>query len=408
MGFKKYKDFKDKNKELNEGGNTTVQTRGGVETKADTIPLKDIGRRTFVNRFTEVLIAINNQYKADHGEKLWADEKLITKGTIFNGSTSYIMSPDYSDEEIVQHKQIAGDLDVMVPRESGANLYETMERLENKEIVPGATYMGTNAKTKTKLGNTMICIVLMEFTVNKGAIRIPAQIDFELSDFINDVPTDWASFSHSSSFDDVKAGVKGVHHKYLLRALIGAKSQRDDIVLVTPASTLEKMNFKKKQPNLVRLLQFGVDSGIGQGYAQMVDAKGKPIKLKGKFVYREKKKEEREKSYNKSLDNLYVIAFGEENKSTKKQMESLYSFVGILDLGKKKLDKKEQQLTLDRYFDILFSVTGGQVQPIDTDNPQNDVIMKSAAYNKIMNAWGLKRHKNFDEVVSNYVKRAFK
>lgn len=405
MGFKKYKD---KNKELNEGGNTTVQTRGGVETKADTIPLKDIGRRTFVNRFTEVLIAINNQYKADHGEKLWADEKLITKGTIFNGSTSYIMSPDYSDEEIVQHKQIAGDLDVMVPRESGANLYETMERLENKEIVPGATYMGTNAKTKTKLGNTMICIVLMEFTVNKGAIRIPAQIDFELSDFINDVPTDWASFSHSSSFDDVKAGVKGVHHKYLLRALIGAKSQRDDIVLVTPASTLEKMNFKKKQPNLVRLLQFGVDSGIGQGYAQMVDAKGKPIKLKGKFVYREKKKEEREKSYNKSLDNLYVIAFGEENKSTKKQMESLYSFVGILDLGKKKLDKKEQQLTLDRYFDILFSVTGGQVQPIDTDNPQNDVIMKSAAYNKIMNAWGLKRHKNFDEVVSNYVKRAFK
>lgn len=403
MNFKSYIKL-----QINEGGNTTVQTRDGVETKADVIPLKDIGRRTFVNRFTEVLITINKQYQADWGEKLWADEKLITKGTIFNGSTSYIMSPEYSDEEIVRYKQIAGDLDVMVPREKGANLYETMERFEKKEIVPGATYMGTNAKTKTKLGNTMICVIVMEFTTKKGKIRIPSQVDFELSDFVEDVPTEWAHFSHSSSFADVKAGVKGVHHKYLLRALIGAKSQRDDIVIATPSSTPEKIRLEKKQFDLNRLLQFGVDAGIGAGFEQMVDAEGKPIKIDKKTVYRRKTKAERQISYNKSLDNLFVIAFGEDNKRNKKQMESLYSFVGILELGKKKLTKKEQQITLDRYFDILFSVTGGQVQPIDPDNPQNDIIMKSAAYNKIMDAWGLKRHSNFDKVVSAYIAKAFK
>ncbi len=384
------------------GGNTTVSTRDGIETKADTIPLADIGRRKFVNRLNEVLFAINKQFEKDHGHKLWIKEELITKALIFNGSTSFVMSPDYTDEEIVKHKPIVGDLDVMIRREDGPLLYDTLAPFEGKEIANGATYMGTNAKSKARLGNTLICVVLVEFNVKGKVIRVPAQVDFELSDFENDYPTDWAAFSHGSSFEDTKAGVKAVHHKYLLRALIGAKSQRDDILIATPASTADKVRLVKKQPDLVRLMQFGVDAGVGQGYEEMVDTDGKPLKMDGKFIYRQKKSAE--KSYNKSLDNLYKIAFGEEDK----KMEKLYSFMGILELGKKSLTKKEKQATLDRYFDILFGVGGNQVQTIDPDNAQNDVVIKTGAYNKIVSEWNLKSHKDFNKVLDAYVAKAFK
>ena len=390
---------------LNEGGNTSVFTQDGTITKADTIPLKEIGRRTFINRFNEVLFWINNQFQKDHNKKLWVDDRLITNAIIFNGSTSFVMSPNYTDEEIIKYKERMGDADVMIPREYGPMIYDTLSKFEKKEVIPGSIYMGNNASSKNKLGNTLICVILMTFNTKKGPIRVPVQLDLELSDFTDNIPTEWASFSHSSSFKDTKIGVKAVHHKYLLRALIGAKSQRDDIVLATPSSTIDKIRLVKRQPDLVRLLQFGVDAGVGQGYEQMKDLKGTPIKMDGKFVYRQKKSSE--KSYNKSLDNLFVIAFGDDNKRNKKQMESLYSFMGILELGKKKLTKKEQQLTLDRYFDILFSITGGQIQPIDPDNAQNDIMLKSVAYNKIMEAWGLKRHKNFDKVVNAYIERIF-
>lgn len=387
---------------LKEGGNTTVQDRQGNEITAKSIPLKDIGRKNFVKKFNELLIQINKLFKKDHGHPLWISDKLITDAIIYNGSTSFIMNQKYDDISIVSAKSHAGDLDVVIKREDGPLLYDTLEKYEHKEIVPDAEYMGTNARSKNKIGNTLICVFLLRFETSKGSIQVPAQVDFELTEFENELPTEWAKFSHSSSFEDAQAGFKGVAHKFLIRALVGAKSQRDDIVIATPASTPEKIRLEKRQPNLVRLLGFGVDSGVGSSFTQMFDEDGNPIKIDGKFVYRRLKREE--KSYNKSLDNLFKIAFGKYNK---KDAELLWSFTGILKLGKKYLSKKEMQDTANRFFEIFFGV-GGQSQAIDPTDPQKDVATKLAAYNEIIKAWKVKEYKNKEKVIEDYVRRVFK
>jgi len=390
------------------GGNTTVKTRQGKETKAQSIPLKEIGRKTFVKRFTEVLKKINDLYLKDHKQKLWIKEELITKGLIFNGSTSFIMNDEYNDEEIIKYKPVAGDLDVMIPKEAAKNLYSTLEKYELKEIIPGAKYMGTNANSIDKIGNTLICVMLMTFKTKQGELKVPAQIDFELSDFDSEHnPTDWARFSHSSSFQDTKAGIKAVHHKYLLRAIFGGLSQRDDIILITAKSSHDpndkKFRLKKMKSPLVRLLQFGVETGVGQGYKEVLDKDGKPLKINGKYVYQEKEKTE--KTYEKNIDNIYTIAFGEYDV---KEVQKLHSFIGLLELGNKHFNKKQKQIIADRYFDILFGRQGNQVQPIDPDDVNNDIALKSAAFNKLLKEWGLKLPKDFNEVVDVYVQKAFK
>lgn len=385
-----------------EGGNTTVQDRQGNEITAQSIPLKEIGRKNFVNKFNELLIKVNKLFKKDHGHPLWVSDNLVKSAIIYNGSTSFIMDTKYDDVSIVSAKPHAGDLDVVIKREDGPLLYDTLEKYEHKEIVKDATYMGTNARSKSKIGNTLITVFLLKFETKKGTIEVPAQVDFELSEFQNDKPTDWARFSHSSSFEDAQAGFKGVAHKFLLRALVGAKSQRDDIVIATPASTPDKIRLEKRQNDLVRLLAFGVDSGVGESFEQMFDADGNPIKENGKFVYRRKKSSE--KNYNKSLDDLFKIAFGKYNK---REAEKLWSFVGVIELGKKYLTKKEMKNTADRFFEIFFGI-GGQSQAIDPTDPQKDVSIKMSAYEKILKEWKVKEYKDIEKYIDLYIKRVFK
>jgi len=385
-----------------EGGNTTVQDRQGNEITAQSIPLKEIGRKNFVNKFNELLIKVNKLFKKDHGHPLWVSDNLVKSAIIYNGSTSFIMDTKYDDVSIVSAKPHAGDLDVVIKREDGPLLYDTLEKYEHKEIVKDATYMGTNARSKSKIGNTLITVFLLKFETKKGTIEVPAQVDFELSEFQNDKPTDWARFSHSSSFEDAQAGFKGVAHKFLLRALVGAKSQRDDIVIATPASTPDKIRLEKRQNDLVRLLAFGVDSGVGESFEQMFDANGNPIKENGKFVYRRKKSSE--KNYNKSLDDLFKIAFGKYNK---REAEKLWSFVGVIELGKKYLTKKEMKNTADRFFEIFFGI-GGQSQAIDPTDPQKDVSIKMSAYEKILKEWKVKEYKDIEKYIDLYIKRVFK
>lgn len=164
------------------GGNTTIKTRGGKDVSAQRIPLKEIGRKDFVKKFQDFLIAMNKSFKNDYGYLIWEDEKEITNGGIFNGSTSFIMSPDYNDDEVVLHKQTAGDLDVAVPREHAKDIFNFLEGIEGTpkaELTPGIKYIGNNANTEDKLGNTIICIAQAQF----GDIVVQAQLDLELSEF---------------------------------------------------------------------------------------------------------------------------------------------------------------------------------------------------------------------------------
>ncbi len=211
----------------------------------------------------------------------------------------------------------------------------------------------------------------------------------------NSKGTDWAKLAHSSSWEDAKAGMKGVASKYYLRALVGALHQLDSgFVVATPSSTPDKIRLKGKQPSKIRLLNFGVDSGVGAGYEVMMKD-NKPIKIDNKTVYREKKPAE--KSYDKNVINLMKMLFDTD----KLKPTDLHSFISLLNLTNKYTDKKIKQVALDRFLNILFG-EDGQAQFIEPD-AKEDVEIKSGMYMKAVELLHLKPSKDLENIIKRYV-----
>lgn len=372
------------------GGNTSVTTKGGVEISPDRVPLDVIGRKAFVKRLQDFIITMNREFKKEYKHYIWEDLAEIKSGKIFNGSTSFIMSPDYSDSEIVKYKKSAGDADVSFPREYGPEVYDFLEKHEGREFVKGAMYMGNNANTRDKLGNTLIAVVKMEFP--EAIINV--QVDLELSDMKGGKQSDWSAFAHSSSFEDAKAGMKGVAGKHFIRGLVGSLHQLDSgFVVVTPASTEEKMTLKGKQPSKIRLLNFSVDKGVTAGYELM------KTKIDGKDVYREKKPAE--KTYDKNMNNLLQMVFG----TTKIKYTDLHSFIKMLKLTAK-LDKKVKETALERFMLILYGEEG-QAQYIEP-NMKEDLALKRGMYMKAVEILKLKPSKDLERIEQNYINKVHK
>lgn len=163
------------------GGNAvgTVK-KTGENTKALKIPIKDIGIKEFRAKVHSLLKEINALFEKKFKDKLWVREDLIMSGFMFNGSTSFIMDPEISDEEILKFKQSAGDMDIIVPEEHKENLWDLLDSLEDKEVLPGIIYKGSNRPTKSSVTDQINCVFLIDF---ENGIRATAQIDWEFLTF---------------------------------------------------------------------------------------------------------------------------------------------------------------------------------------------------------------------------------
>jgi hypothetical protein len=211
-------------------------------------------------------------------------------------------------------------------------------------------------------------------------------------------PSPWAKFSHSSSFDDASIGVKAVMHKYLIRAIVGAASMRDDIVIVTPASTTEKYKLKTFKANdIPRMLKFSVVTGIGLAYEPLLDSDGNQFKIDGKLAYREIKKEE--KSYEKIVANMYTLTFGDLEKNPN-DVKKFNSFKGVIELVKKYLDKKQIQRTVERFVVLLWDTNLGQ--ELEVEDPKTDFEVKIAGYNYLIKELGMKMTPAVQKMIDTY------
>jgi hypothetical protein len=62
------------------GGNTTVQTRAGVQTEPHEVDLTKVERKEFMSLLRTSLRKVNELFKKKTGKRLWVDEsKLIDK-----------------------------------------------------------------------------------------------------------------------------------------------------------------------------------------------------------------------------------------------------------------------------------------------------------------------------------------
>lgn len=382
------------------GGNVTATTKSGIQTRASKIPVKEIGLSVFRTRVQELFFELNRRFNDINRIPLWESVEIIKSGYVFNGSTSFLMDPKYNDE-ILDFKSYCGDIDITVPRELKEELWKYLQDIEETEIIPGVVFMGSNKPTIQSIGEQINAV----FTLTFEGKSYNCQVDFEFLEYENDKPTDWAKFSHSSNIVDTQENIKAVHHKFLIRALVGSSSYRDDIIICTQKSSPEKIQISKSKIHAKpRMFKFSVGKGLRIAYEQMLDNLGNPIIIDNKILFRDI--DSKKSEYITDIREICEHTFLQESVSDK-DLVNFESFIGCLSLMRKYLPREVIQETHDRYIDLLWGNPRGRAQELEAGNPDLDRKIKINGYQKFISVLQLqdKSHSFIVEYYKNYGQR---
>ena len=373
------------------GGN--VQVNGY---KAEKIPVKEIGLNKFQKDFKKLLKDINRLYHQKNKKYIWNDESIIDSAYAFNGSTSFLMDPNYlkKEKELMLLKPTSGDIDIMVPDSIKDNFIAFIDILENKKI-DNFEYIG---KYISPLGDQINSLFRYCYKKDKCIL---AQIDFEFLPFDGNIPNEFAKFSHSSSFKDLKAGVKGAFHKLLLRSISHIASKLENVVFATKTSSCEKLRISKAKKKDAHYLKFSVAKGLRVAYEPMI-CNNIQVKVDGKPVYKEVSTDK--SIYETDLGAIFKALFGEEPNS--KDKDDFWSFVGLLDLIKKYFTKKQIEEIFIDFQKLLWENKSGRNigQELERDNPDLDYSIKKAAIDKFIEKFPYLEKLIDENMIDNYYK----
>lgn len=340
---------------INEGGNVQI---GDVA--ADRINLNLVSRDEIVPILYAGLSKINDSFKKSSGLLLWSQDLFKSK-KFLSGSSLHFFDNAIRTSDFRSNKPTVGDIDTQVD----VNMKDMLKSWLDSN--PGKCGPLTFVGYKSSAGQYI--------TLWNVDNRMNIQVDFELVDFENDRPTEWAQFSHSSSWEDLKHGIKGVFQKYALRAL-STKSLRDIIVLTGKRKTPKKMTATD--------LAFSVINGLRYKLSPVMDALGKHTQQNGLFVYEEIPT--KESTYYKQPSEIFKIFFGSEPSSTERaQFES---FVGTCVLVKKYWSGADQKKFALGFANTLW---GAGAQKLDRTSSEEDFSAKMAAYNHMNKALGIRK-----------------
>ena len=320
------------------GGNTIVNN-----IKPNKIDLLDYGIDDLIMDVQEFLYNLNYIFNKKYNEPLFNNE-LIIENKIYNGSSSIILNPSYRFE-ILRYRKYMGDLDVVIDKTKGEKLLEIL-----KYSYKIGRFEQLGLLNRNKIGQTIISIFKFK--------NYNLQVDFEMVEYQkNGYPTEFALFSRSSSFKDIKKGIKGVFSKFLLRSIAGTKDVITDFVLLTPKTNKPV----KKQPKELRPYKFSVQKGLTDNAY---------INIEKNFY-----KENKNRNYYTDLRKISEILFGDSIYK-----ENLYSFIDLINLCNKTFDKERNIRIYNRFKDIIFE----EYQQIEKDKAK-DLKIKNKALKYLEN-----------------------
>lgn len=354
------------------GGNVTIE-RNGKTYKAQKINLVNVGVNNFRAIIRNNLVEINKLFRAKFGHFIWSPD-LIESGEIFNGSTSYIMSKSYEPDEITKYKTFAGDVDVTVPEEFKEHLYDTLKGLEGLYVTSRDRYLGNNKCKRKSIGNQLNCIFELDF----GDTKHLCQVDFEFVPYEDGKPTQWAMFSHNSDFRDTKLGIKAVHHKYLIRALVGSMSYRPDVAIATASSQIGNVKLSTSvRDREARMLKFSVGRGIREAYEPILDENGHILYIDGKYIY--KMTNSKTADYTTDIKEMVKLIFALD-VADEIDADNFRYFDGVIDLLQKYASEEQINHLHDRYIHLLWKPTDGRGQELESGDPELDMYVKISGY----------------------------
>lgn len=203
--------------------------------EADRIDLQEIDRKKIVDRLDNLFETVNFALLEYSGTELWDTQNLGSWSSFLAGSTPYLFDMSISDEELKLVKPSFGDIDIQINRDHVRDLEDWL-----RSGAPGQ-YQEEGSDWILKGWETHPgTIVTLWYDYD---LDIHVQVDFEPVEFEFGFPSDWAQFSHSSDWEDMKLGIKGVAHKYIFRA-ITAK----DLQTCQPVKLKTKVVYKSITP----------------------------------------------------------------------------------------------------------------------------------------------------------------
>jgi hypothetical protein len=284
----------------------------------------------------------------------------------------HLFNKKLSDEEFVEYKPVVGDIDITIPGEKLESLHTLLDTLQGSQLTSRVKYVGQ----KPSISHDQINAVFA-YAFDESERPLNIQIDFEAVGYENSGPSEFVKFARSSEWPDIKGGVKGVFHKYLLRCLATVLSKQEDVVLLTPASPLEPPEKVKisKVTDPVHLLSFSVDKGLRTSAAQQFLPSGEPLLINGKRAF--KKLSTAEAEYHQSRSTIFSLIFGTEPIGN--EVSLFGSYTGILQLMQDHLDNRDiEAVYLDFIGNKLYGKNG---QALDVFDPKNDMQAKIPAVN---------------------------
>ena len=322
---------------LQEGGNAKaidietgeVKQFKGRPANAEQIPLRKIDIPKFTAAFRKLFFRIDDMFSTRFERGLWPDrsafEKGITTGAWFSGSSSVLFDPKVKGKEISDVKEEAGDIDVQMPIDNIPDLFALLHEIEGQEIIPGVTYIGNNDKTARAAADEIHGV----FAYDAGLENpIFVQIDFEGIDFEGDQPEEFVQFGRSSSFSDMKKGLKGVAHKFLLMNLARASSQQSGMKVAKDSATIEKLS-QNLEKQLSKSRSYQSPSTMGFSVRKgMRDKFEKFATIGEEEIY--KVLSSANSTYTTDVAAIFERFFGKQ--PSEQEFDKFWSYTGVLEL----------------------------------------------------------------------------
>lgn len=359
----------EENKEkLEEGGNLTVNGKSATKLQVANMDNEEFG--DFKEDFISFLLSVSDIYMEKTGYPIWNREDLLFEGKVFSGSTRAFFQKDR--DIFANKKPKVGDFDVQVPEDIFDTFHDfVLNDLPNMEIGDFVIHGCSQSP-----GQDHCLVRANKFYPEVGADYI--QIDWEYVPFKNNIPTDFATFAHYSSWEDIENDVKGVFMKYLMRALVSTIDERENVTIVS-AKTGKPLASANKS-TLKHFMGFSVDKGIRTKFIPYLDENGNPLIVDGQEYWVEQPA--KESKYTQDVGAMYQLIFNEP--ATEKDKNDLHSFVRTLNNLMKKFDTERVTKIFFMFSKLLW---GPGAQGISAFDPKEDEEVKTSAYNQFLKAF---------------------
>lgn len=338
---------------LKMGGNVVLGDQA-----ASLIDLQKFDRSEIVPILYDSLKKINQGFHKATGLNLWSDALIDSKKFLSGSAFHFFDIAGIADKHFSSVKKSVGDLDTKVPEALSPFIKKWLDS-SHGDTYGDLTLIGY----KESIGQFITLWKSKSLDQN-------IQIDMEQLPFTDGLPTTWAEFSHSSEWEDLQQGLKGVSHKYLLRAL-NAKDLKDVMI---------RMKSGKEKAVTSAETAFSA-SGMRQKLEPVMGPNGHEIK-NGLPVYRELSTSET--GFNTDLDDIFINYFGHAPSTTEKKQ--MWSFTGLIDLIKKHFDRSTLMKVADGFANTLW---GSGAQSLYRDDPDKDLEEKDVMMNYMCQAFGL-------------------